>query len=72
MSEKNDATVNTTSYSVRAIAGLVILVLFGGLPTLVDGRPMWAAIVGLVGVVVGALMLAFALNGAFRERRRRK
>lgn len=71
MTENTDATVNSTSYSVRAVAGLVILVLFGGLPTLIDGRPMWAAIVGLIGVVVGALMLGFALNGAFREKRRR-
>ncbi|MBV7295047.1 hypothetical protein KRX51_03830 [Corynebacterium sp. TAE3-ERU12] len=65
-----EATTTSTAYSVGAVAGLVIIAVFGGLPTVIEGQPKWAAIAGVVGVIVGAVMLGVALNGVLRERRR--
>lgn len=65
-----DATTASASYSVRAVAGLVIIAVFGGLPAVIDGPPPWAAVLGVLGVVVGGVMLIIALNGALKERQR--
>ncbi|WP_448851213.1 hypothetical protein [Corynebacterium sp. 335C] len=70
--EANPATANTSAYSLRAAAGLLIIVVFGGLPTLVEGQPMWAAIAGLVGVIVGFVMLALAVTGIVKTMRARR
>lgn len=70
-SEANPATASSTAYSVRIVAGVLLIVVFGGLPTVVEGRPLWAAIVGLVGVVVGAVLIGMAVNSMIRERRAR-
>ncbi|MFC3848687.1 hypothetical protein ACFORJ_00690 [Corynebacterium hansenii] len=70
-SEANPATASSTAYSVRIVAGLLLIVVFGGLPTVVDGRPLWAAIVGLAGVVAGAVLIGLAVNSMMRERRAR-
>lgn len=70
-SEANPATASSTAYSVRIVAGLLLIVVFGGLPTVVEGRPLWAAILGLVGVVAGAVLIGMAVNSMLRERRAR-
>lgn len=70
-SEANPATASSTAYSVRIVAGVLLIVVFGGLPTVVEGRPLWAAIVGLVGVVVGVVLIGMAVNSMIRERRAR-
>ena len=49
----------------------LLIVVFGGRPTVVEGRPLWAAIVGLVGVVVGVVLIGMAVNSMIRERRAR-
>ena len=53
------------------LRGGVATPVFGGLPTVVEGRPLWAAIVGLVGVVVGVVLIGMAVNSMIRERRAR-
>lgn len=70
--DANPATATTSSYSLRMVAGVIIIVVFGGLPTVVPGRPAWAAIAGLVGVVIGFIMVAIAVNNAIKERRARR
>lgn len=70
-SRAHPATTTTTAYSVRIVAGVLLIVVFGGLPTVVDGRPLWAAILGLVGVIVGAVLIAAAVNSMMAERRAR-
>lgn len=70
-SEANPATASSTAYSVRIVAGLLLIVVFGGLPTVVEGRPLWAAMVGLAGVVVGVILVAMAVNSMLGERRAR-
>ncbi|MBP2333014.1 hypothetical protein [Corynebacterium freneyi] len=70
-SDANPATATSTAYSVRIVAGVLLIVVFGGLPTVVDGRPLWAAIVGLIGVIAGAILIALAINSMIRERRAR-
>ena len=66
------ATTTTSAYSLRAVAGLLIIVVFGGLPTLVEGQPMWAALVGLIGVIVGFVMLAIAITNIIRISKARR
>lgn len=63
---------NSSNYSVRIIAGLILLVTFGGLPTMVDGRPLWAALLGAAGVIVGIVMLGLSLASILRNRRRNR
>lgn len=70
--EANPATTTTSAYSLRAVAGLLIIVVFGGLPTLVEGQPMWAAFVGLIGVIVGFVMLAIAITNIIRISKARR
>lgn len=67
----NPATVASTAYGVRIVAGVLLIVVFGGLPTVVDGPPLWAAVLGLVGVIVGAVLVGLSVNAMIRERRNR-
>ncbi|MBZ8177249.1 hypothetical protein GP475_12175 [Corynebacterium poyangense] len=67
-----DEANNTSNYNVRIIAALLLLVAFGGLPTMVDGRPLWAALLGAAGVIVAIIMLALSLGTILRNRRRNR
>ena len=67
----NPATVSSTAYGVRIVAGVLLIVVFGGLPTVIEGPPLWAAVLGLVGVVAGAVLIGLAVNAMIRERRNR-
>ena len=63
--------MSSTAYGVRIVAGVLLIVVFGGLPTVVDGPPLWAAVLGLIGVIVGAVLVGMAVNAMIRERRNR-
>lgn len=68
-SAAHPATVSSTAYGLRIVAGILLVVVFGGLPTVVDGRPWWAALLGLIGVLAGAALIGLAVNAIIRERR---
>ena len=61
----------SAAVSVATAIITLLIVVFGGLPTVVEGRPLWAAILGLVGVVAGAVLIGMAVNSMLRERRAR-